>query len=159
MGSKKHRARASSPATPTPSLKTSPSKGVPWLAVTVAVAAVAARPVLANIFAGLQIAITQPMRIDDVVIVEGEWGWIEEITATYVVVRIWDWRRLVLPISYFIEKPFENWTRESGAIIGSVVRGTQVIVPRGEDRIEAGDRLLVCATGSAVDAIRGVFTL
>ncbi|MDF2233049.1 mechanosensitive ion channel family protein [Albimonas sp. CAU 1670] len=85
------------------------------------VAAVAARPVLANLIAGMQIAITQPMRIDDVVIVEGEWGWIEEITATYVVVRIWDWRRLVLPISYFIEKPFENWTRESGAIIGSVV--------------------------------------
>lgn len=85
------------------------------------VAAVAARPVLANLFAGLQIALTQPMRIDDVVIVEGEWGWIEEITATYVVVRIWDWRRLVLPISYFIEKPFENWTRESGSIIGSVV--------------------------------------
>ncbi len=93
------------------------------------VAAVAARPVLANIFAGLQIAITQPMRIDDVVIVEGEWGWIEEITATYVVVRIWDWRRLVLPISYFIEKPFENWTRESGAIIGSVVLHVDYAAP------------------------------
>lgn len=93
------------------------------------VAAVAARPVLANIFAGLQIAITQPMRIEDVVIVEGEWGWIEEITATYVVVRIWDWRRLVLPISYFIEKPFENWTRESGAIIGSVVLHVDYAAP------------------------------
>lgn len=84
------------------------------------VAAYAARPLLVNVFAGLQLALTQPIRIDDVVIVEGEWGWIEEITATYVVVRIWDWRRLVLPISYFIEQPFENWTRETGAIIGSV---------------------------------------
>lgn len=80
----------------------------------------AARPVLANLIAGIQIAITQPIRLDDVVIVEGEWGWIEEIFATYVVVRIWDWRRMVVPLSYFIEKPFQNWTRESASIIGSV---------------------------------------
>jgi small-conductance mechanosensitive channel len=84
------------------------------------VAAVAARPVLANLFAGVQIALSQPIRIDDAVFVEGEWGWIEEIRATYVVVKIWDWRRLVLPISYFIEKPFQNWTKESASIIGQV---------------------------------------
>jgi small-conductance mechanosensitive channel len=80
----------------------------------------AARPILVNLIAGIQIALTQPIRIDDVVIVEGEWGWIEEITSTYVVVRIWDLRRLIVPLSYFIEKPFQNWTRESARIIGVV---------------------------------------
>ncbi len=80
----------------------------------------AARPVLSNLLAGIQIALTQPIRIDDAVVIEGEWGWIEEITATYVVVKIWDWRRLVVPLSQVIEKPFQNWTRETAAIIGSV---------------------------------------
>lgn len=80
----------------------------------------AARPLLTNLIAGVQIAITQPIRLEDAVIVEGEWGWIEEITSTYVVVRLWDWRRMVLPISYFLEKPFQNWTRESAALIGTV---------------------------------------
>ncbi|MGE6529592.1 mechanosensitive ion channel family protein [Pseudomonas sp. NPDC077382] len=80
----------------------------------------AARPVLANLIAGIQIAITQPIRLDDVVIVEDEWGRIEEITGTYVVVRIWDDRRLVVPLQYFIEKPFQNWTRRNSSIIGSV---------------------------------------
>lgn len=80
----------------------------------------AARPVLANLIAGIQIAITQPIRLDDVVIVEGEWGRIEEITGTYVVVRIWDDRRLVVPLQHFIEKPFQNWTRRNSSIIGSV---------------------------------------
>ena len=80
----------------------------------------AAQKSIATLLAGVQIALTQPIRIDDVVIVEGEWGRIEEITLTYVVVVIWDWRRLVLPISYFIEKPFRNWTRISADIIGSV---------------------------------------
>jgi len=83
------------------------------------VAGLAARPVLTNLFAGVQLAVTQPIRIDDAVIVEGEWGTIEEITSTYVVVRLWDWRRLIVPLSYFIEKPFQNWTRESSALIGS----------------------------------------
>lgn len=68
----------------------------------------AAQRVLGNLFAGIQIAITQPIRVDDVVVVEGEWARVEEITLTYVVVRIWDLRRLVLPISYFIETPFQN---------------------------------------------------
>ena len=80
----------------------------------------AARPLLTNLIAGVQIAITQPIRMEDAVIVEGEWGWIEEITSTYVVVRLWDWRRMILPISYFLEKPFQNWTHNSAALIGSV---------------------------------------
>lgn len=80
----------------------------------------AARPVLGNLIAGIQIAITQPIRLDDVVIVENEWGRIEEITGTYVVVRIWDDRRLVVPLQYFIEKPFQNWTRRNSSIIGSI---------------------------------------
>lgn len=80
----------------------------------------AARPVLGNLIAGLQIAITQPIRLDDVVIVENEWGRIEEITGTYVVVRIWDSRRLVVPLTYFIENPFQNWTRHSASLLGSV---------------------------------------
>lgn len=84
------------------------------------VVGLAARPVLSNLIAGLQIATAQPIRIDDAVVVEGEWGWIEEITATYVVIRIWDWRRLIVPLSYFIEQPFQNWTRENAAIIGTV---------------------------------------
>ncbi|MEZ5849334.1 MAG: mechanosensitive ion channel [Hyphomicrobiaceae bacterium] len=89
----------------------------------------AARPILTNLFAGIQIALTQPIRIDDVVIVEGEWGWIEEITTTYVVVRIWDLRRLVVPLAHFIEKPFENWTRESAAIIGTIVWHVDYTMP------------------------------
>jgi small-conductance mechanosensitive channel len=80
----------------------------------------AMQPVLSNLVAGIQIAITQPIRIEDAVIVENEWGWVEEITSTYVVVRLWDWRRLVLPLTYFIQKPFQNWTREGSSLIGSV---------------------------------------
>lgn len=84
------------------------------------VAGFAARPVLGNLIAGLQIGLSQPIRIDDVVIVEGEWGVIEEITGTYVVVRIWDQRRLVVPLQYWIEKPFQNWTRQTSELIGTV---------------------------------------
>ncbi|SHI58278.1 mechanosensitive ion channel family protein [Wenxinia saemankumensis] len=94
----------------------------------------AARPVLANLIAGIQIAITQPIRIDDVVIVEGEWGWIEEIASTYVVVRIWDLRRLVVPLSQFIEQPFQNWTRENAEIIGTVFWYLDYTAPIGEMR-------------------------
>jgi small-conductance mechanosensitive channel len=85
------------------------------------VVGLAARPLLSNLFAGVQLAITQPIRIEDVVIVENEWGWVEEITATYVVIRVWDLRRLIVPLSYFIEKPFQNWTREGAAILGTVL--------------------------------------
>ena len=80
----------------------------------------AAQRTLANLFAGFQIGLTQPIRLDDVVVVEGEWGKIEEITLTYVVIAIWDQRRLVLPISYFLEKPFQNWTRNTAELLGTV---------------------------------------
>ena len=80
----------------------------------------AARPLLTNLIAGIQIATTQPIRIDDQVVVENESGRIEEITSTYVVIRLWDLRRLIVPLSYFIEKPFQNWTRESTDLIGTV---------------------------------------
>lgn len=85
------------------------------------VVGIAAQPTLSNLVAGLQVALTEPIRIDDVVIVEGEWGWIEEIGMTYVVVRIWDLRRLVVPLRHFIEHPFENWTRTTAEILGTVV--------------------------------------
>jgi small-conductance mechanosensitive channel len=100
------------------------------------VVGLAARPALANIIAGVQLVLTEPIRIDDVVIVEGEWGRIEEILTTYVVVRIWDLRRLVVPLSYFIEHPFQNWTRNSAAIIGSVFVYTDYRVPVDELRAE-----------------------
>ncbi len=90
---------------------------------------IAAQKSLANFIAGFQIAITQPIRIEDAVVVEGEWGWIEEVTLSYVVVRIWDWRRLVLPITYFVEKPFQNWTRTSGNILGSVFLYVDYSIP------------------------------
>ncbi len=89
----------------------------------------AARQSLATLLAGIQIAFTQPIRIDDVVIVESQWGRIEEITLTYVVVRIWDLRRLVLPITYFLEKPFENWTRTSADLLGTVFLYADYTVP------------------------------
>ncbi len=89
----------------------------------------AARPLLANLIAGVQIAVTQPIRLEDAVIVEGEWGWVEEITGTYVVVRLWDWRRMILPLSYFLEKPFQNWTRETASLIGSVFVHVDYSVP------------------------------
>jgi len=84
------------------------------------VAGIAARPVLGNLIAGLQIALSQPIRLDDVVVIEGEWGRIEEITGTYVSVRIWDQRRLIVPLQWFIENPFANWTRSASQIIGTV---------------------------------------
>jgi len=84
------------------------------------VVGMAAQKTIGSFIAGLQIAVTQPIRIDDVVIVENEWGRIEEITLTYVVVKIWDLRRLIVPITYFIEKPFQNWTRTTADILGTV---------------------------------------
>ena len=84
------------------------------------VVGLAARPAITNLLAGLQVALTEPIRLDDVVIVQGEWGRIEEIRTTYVVVRIWDERRLIVPLSYFIEQPFQNWTRHSADLLGTV---------------------------------------
>jgi small-conductance mechanosensitive channel len=89
----------------------------------------AAQKTLGNLLAGIQIAIAQPIRLDDVVIVENEWGWIEEITLTYVVLRIWDLRRLIIPISYFIEKPFQNWTRISADLLGTVFLYVDYTIP------------------------------
>jgi small-conductance mechanosensitive channel len=81
----------------------------------------AARSTLSNLIAGVQVALTQPIRIEDAIVLEGEWGWIEEINTTYVVVRLWDLRRLIVPLSYFIEKPFQNWTHTTTNILGTVM--------------------------------------
>ncbi|NJC40028.1 small-conductance mechanosensitive channel [Brevundimonas alba] len=83
------------------------------------IAGFALQPLLTNMIAGVQIATGQPIRLDDAVIVEGEWGTVEEITSTYVVVKLWDWRRMILPLTYFIQKPFQNWTRETSRLIGT----------------------------------------
>lgn len=100
------------------------SAGLAGLAV-----GLATRPLLENLVAGVQIALTQPIRIDDVVIVESQYGKIEEITATYVVVAIWDKRRMILPLTYFIDKPFENWTRRSSDLMGTVMLYTDYSMP------------------------------
>ena len=84
------------------------------------IAGVAAQSSLANLFAGIQLAFSDAIRIDDVVVVEQQWGTIEEITLTYVVVHVWDDRRLVLPSTYFTTKPFENWTRQHSELLGSI---------------------------------------
>ncbi|MEK9970702.1 MAG: mechanosensitive ion channel family protein, partial [Ferrovibrio sp.] len=101
----------------------------------------ALQPVLKNLIAGIQLAITQPIRIDDALIVEGEWGNVEEITSTYVVVRLWDWRRMILPLSYFIEKPFQNWTRENADLIGTVMLYLDHTAPVAEIRRKAREIL------------------
>src|SRR5262245_47824070 len=110
------------------------SAGVAGLAV-----GIAARPVLANLIAGIQLAMTQPIRIEDAVIVENEWGWIEEITSTFVVVRLWDLRRMIVPLAYFMEKPFQNWTREGSAIIGSVLLWLDYTAPIERIRAKAAE--------------------
>jgi small-conductance mechanosensitive channel len=89
----------------------------------------AAQRSLGNLIAGIQIAITQPIRLDDVVIIEGEWGRIEEITLTYIVVRIWDQRRLIVPINHFIEHPFQNWTRTTAELLGTVYIYADYTIP------------------------------
>lgn len=96
----------------------------------------AAQKSIATLLAGIQIALSQPIRIGDVVIVEGEWGHIEEIHLTYVVVKIWDLRRLVVPVSYFIDKPFQNWTRTSPELLGTVNLYCDYSVPVEEIRQE-----------------------
>ena len=93
------------------------------------VLAAAAKPTVGNLLAGLQIAFSEPIRIDDVVIVQGEWGRVEEITMSYVVVRLWDLRRLIVPLSYFIENPFQNWTREHSDLLGTAFIYTDYSVP------------------------------
>jgi small-conductance mechanosensitive channel len=110
------------------------------------VAGLAAQSLLGNFFAGLQIAFSDSLRLDDVVVVEGEWGRVEELTLTYVVVHVWDDRRLVLPSSYFTTRPFENWTRTEAALLGAVELDLDWSVPmepfRGElARVLAGTEL------------------
>ncbi len=97
---------------------------------------IAAGPVLTNLFAGIQLAITQPIRIEDAVVVEGEWGWIEEIGLFHVIIRIWDWRRLVVPLRYFVDTPFQNWTRRTAAIIGAVTWRLDYAAPIAAIRAE-----------------------
>jgi len=96
--------------------------------------ATAAKSTAANFFAGLQIAVTEPLRIDDVVVVQGEWGRVEEINSAYVVIRIWDLRRLIVPLSYFIENSFQNWTRESSDILGTAFLYVDYSIPVEELR-------------------------
>jgi small-conductance mechanosensitive channel len=95
-----------------------------------------AQKTLGNLLAGIQIAMAQPIRLDDLVVVEGESGRVEEITLTYVVIRIWDHRTLILPISYFLEKPFQNWTRTTSEMLGTVEISTDPEVPVGDVRAE-----------------------
>ncbi|GAB6052967.1 mechanosensitive ion channel [Magnetospira thiophila] len=104
----------------------------------------AAKPALGNLIAGLQIALTGPIHIDDVVIIEGEWGRIEEISSTYVVVRIWDQRRLITPLSHFIENPFQNWTRKTAEIMGTVFIHADYTIP--VDAVRAQLRRIVEAS-------------
>ncbi|WP_348754901.1 mechanosensitive ion channel domain-containing protein [uncultured Aquincola sp.] len=101
------------------------------------VVGIAARPLFSNMIAGLQIALAQPIRIDDVLIVQGEWGRVEEITGTYVVLAIWDQRRLIIPLQWFIENPFQNWTRSTAQIIGTVFLHVDYAMPLAPLRAEA----------------------
>jgi small-conductance mechanosensitive channel len=112
------------------------------------VAGFAAKPVFGNLIAGLQLALAQPIRLDDVVIVQGEWGRIEEINATYVVVRIWDERRMVVPLQWFIENPFENWTRTTSQLLGTAFLWLDYRTPMEEVR-QALQR--ICATDGRWD--------
>ena len=100
------------------------------------VAGLAARSTLSNLLAGVQLALTEPIRIEDAVIVNKEFGWIEEITTTYVVIRIWDLRRMIVPLTYFIEQPFENWTRHTSDLLAKVSIHTDHSVPVEEVRQE-----------------------
>jgi small-conductance mechanosensitive channel len=100
------------------------------------VVGLAARPLLSNLLAGIQIALTQPVKIEDSVVINNEWGWVEDITSTYLVVRTWDWRRLIVPLSWFLEQPIQNWTRETTAIIGQVHLDVDYRTPIDEFRQE-----------------------
>jgi small-conductance mechanosensitive channel len=99
---------------------------------------IAARPTVELLIAGVQLALTEPIRLDDVVIVEGEWGRIEQINATHVVVRIWDDRRLIVPVSYFLTQPFQNWTRVTADITGQVTLEVDYATPIEKVRAAAG---------------------
>lgn len=112
-------------------------------AVIGVIVGVASQKTISNLISGFQIAFTQPIKIDDTVIVEGEWGVVEEITLTYVVVQIWDKRRMVLPINYFVDTPFQNWTRNTEDLIGEVQIHTDYRLPVATVRKELADYLQV----------------
>ena len=101
------------------------------------VAGLAARPMLENLIAGVQLALTQPLRLEDAVVINNEWGWVEEINSTYIVVRLWDWRRQVVPLSYLFQNPFTNWTRSSSSIIGTVYVYADYTLPMDQTRAAA----------------------
>jgi small-conductance mechanosensitive channel len=107
------------------------SAGIAGIAV-----GMAARPTLENLVAGIQLALTQPIRLEDAVIVEDDWGWVEEIASTYIVVRTWDLRRWVLPLTYFIQHPFQNWTRRTADLLGTVFLYVDYTAPIAELRAE-----------------------
>jgi len=101
------------------------------------VAGLAARPMLENLIAGVQLALTQPLRLQDAVVINNEWGWVEEINSTYIVVRLWDWRRQIVPLSYLFQNPFFNWTRSSSSIIGTVLVYADYTLPMEPVRARA----------------------
>jgi small-conductance mechanosensitive channel len=124
----------------------------------------AAQPVLSNLIAGIQLALTQPIRLEDAVTVQNEYGWIEEINATYVVIRLWDLRRLIVPLNYFIQQPFYNWTRQAAGNIGSVLLYLDYSAPierirakavefAGQTKQPGGKLVNVQVTNTSPDAI------
>jgi small-conductance mechanosensitive channel len=119
-----------------PALRTMGTSLLASAGVAGLIAGIAARPVLGNLIAGVQIALSQPLRIDDVVVIENEWGRIEDITSAYVVVKLWDERRLVVPLQWVIEHPFQNWTRTSAEITGTVSLWADYRVPLAPLRAE-----------------------
>lgn len=109
--------------------------------VTGIIVGLAAQKSIANLLAGFQIAFTQPIRLDDALHINGEFGKVEEITLTYVTLKLWDERRMVVPLQYFIEQPFQNWTRSSSQLVGSVLLYTDFTIPIDELRAELDDFL------------------
>lgn len=108
------------------------------------VVGLSARPALSNLIAGIQIAITQPIRMEDMLILNGDWAYVEEINATYVVLRTWDRRRYIVPIAYFLENPFQNWTHSSPSLIGSVFLWLDYQTPMDEVRRLFHEELEAC---------------
>jgi small-conductance mechanosensitive channel len=109
------------------------------------VAGMAARPLFENLIAGLQLAFTQPLRMGDAVVINNEWGWVEEIGSVYIVVRLWDWRRQIVPLSYLFQNPFTNWTRSSSSIIGTVFVYADYTLPM--DALRRSSRCPHCGMG------------
>lgn len=108
------------------------------------VVGLSARPAIGNLIAGIQIAITQPIRMEDMLVINGDWAWVEEINATYVVMRTWDKRRYIVPLSYFLENPFQNWTHNSRALIGSVFLWLDYRTPMERLRVFLNEEIVHC---------------